>query len=354
MSSEPPDTRCARCGRTYPASVSEPHRCECGGPLELVGARQPPAVDRGPITSVAAVAASLPIEQPVDLGAGGTPEIDLDGFDASAKLEFCNPTGSFKDRGAALTIARAVGLDAERVKEDSSGNAGLATAAHAARAGLEATIYVPAHAAGATLEGIRSTGARVVPIEGTRDDVATACVTADDGWYASHAWRPEFYAGTATLAWELVADRDGRAPDAVVLPVGHGTLLLGVYRGFRQLADAGAIDAVPALFAGQLAGDGSLLDGDAQVDCGLAPGIRITSPAREEQVRTAISASGGGVVDVDPEAVGPAHDRLNQSGLDVGSTAAVAAVARTKLAEDSRLPSGRDTIVVLTGRGRGR
>lgn len=353
MSSEAWPTRCPACDRTYPASPDEPHRCSCGAALEL--ARVPPA----PTTLEVGqrlwdYATALPPGERIDLGAGGTPLLKAPFLDARIKLETTNPTGSFKDRGAAVTISRAATLGVDRLKEDSSGNAGLAIATYAARAGIDATVFVPADAAGSTLESIAATGAEVVAIEGARDEVARRCIAAEAGWYASHAWRPEFYDGTATMAWELVAQSAGAAPDAIVLPVGHGTLLLGLYRGFARLVDAGKLAAIPPLYAAQLRGTGSLLAGEEAIADELAPGIRIDTPAREEQVRAAVETSGGAVVPVDPDRVAPARDRLARHGFDACTTAAVAAVARDRLSANGELPAGREVVVVLTGRARDR
>ncbi len=354
MRSEPVGTRCGQCNRRYEASPSEPHRCACGAPLDLLETSQP---ERLPTTLVGGIwefAEALPSGPPIDIGAGGTPLVDAPAFAAQFKLETCNPTGSFKDRGAAVTLSRAVALGVEQLKEDSSGNAGLAIATHAANADITATIFVPADATGSTIDAIQATGADVRPIEGSRSDVAAAAVAADTGWYASHAWRPEFYEGTATLAWELIGDKGGHVPEAVILPVGHGTLLLGLYRGFARLVEVGLLDCVPRLYAVQLRGAGSLQTTDSPVDDDLAPGIRIPAPARETQVHHAIEASGGRVVAIDPEAVRPSRERLAHRGFDVCSTAVVALVGWEHLLETGVESPDSDVTVVLTGRSRDR
>ncbi len=352
MRSDVPATWCHACGNTFEPTPEEPHRCHCAAPLELTEVPEPPPTDAGPIGGISSIVEHLPPGPLIDLGAGGTPLVTIEEFGATCKLEGCNPTGSFKDRGAAVTIARAVAIGAAQIKEDSSGNAGLAIAAHGARAGLSADIYVPSTAAGSTVTAIKSTGANVVPIDGSRDAVASACVNADAGWYASHAWRPEFYEGTATLAYELVADLGGRPPPAVVLPVGHGTLLLGLYRGFDRLVQAGRIDTIPPLFAGQLRGAGSLLEGDATVEPTLAPGIRISRPARHDQVHAAIEASGGQVVPVAPEHVKTAQRRLQTRGFNVCTTASVALATLDTLRDEDLIESATIPTIVLTGRAR--
>lgn len=344
MSTDLPSTRCSDCGRRYRPTPAEPHRCACGGPLELEDDLRVPEPLEAARDGLAAISATLPGPAPVDLGAGGTPAVEVSKLEATCKLEFCNPTGSFKDRGAALTAARARALGAASVREDSSGNAARALAAHGARADLDVRLFVPAALGGSTIEGLERTGASVVPVEGDRGAVEAACLDADDGWYASHAWRPEFYAGTATLAFELFDD-ERQAPESVVLPVGHGTLLLGLFRGFRTLRDAGRIDDLPRLIAAQPADGGSLVDDTPSGAHSLAMGVRIGAPARESQVRAAIDATDGRVVAVEPEAIRVAHADLLRTGLEACSTAAVAAAGRRQLPLT-------DPTVVLTGRER--
>ncbi len=169
---------CSVCDREYPRK--DPWRCSCGAPLDYASQplpdSQPAQFSR--TSGVWAFADFLPMDERVSLGEGWTPLVDAPEWDASFKLEYLHPTGSFKDRGAATVIAEALGVGADRVLEDSSGNAGLAVASYAARAGLDAEIYVPASAKETKLRRIERTGANVVPIEGRRESVTAACIDA--------------------------------------------------------------------------------------------------------------------------------------------------------------------------------
>ena len=253
---------CPDCGAAYDPGPDEPWRCTCGHPLEFAEtpapegpAPDPADLDRG--RGLWAFEAFLPIDPRVTLGEGFTPIVEAPGWDAAFKLDYLVPSGSFKDRGATTTLSRAAELGIERVVEDSSGNAGAAIAQYAARAGIDAEIYVPADAKESKLRAIRRAGAEVVAVEGTRADVTAACieaVEAGDAWYASHAWNPAFFAGTATFAMEVAAQRGWEAPDAVVVPLGHGTLFLGAYRGFRALEEAEWIEEMPRLLGAQAIG----------------------------------------------------------------------------------------------------
>ena len=385
----PRPLRCPDCG----ATVDDRWRCACGAPLEFA---DPPIPDGDAPTLVAAdpdaAAASnardarnglwafeslLAVgDDPADrvtLGEGLTPLVDADAgaagdaddWDAAFKLEYVFPTGSFKDRGATTTLTRARELGVERVVEDSSGNAGAAIATYAARAGIDAAVYVPADAKASKLRAIRRAGAEPVRIDGSRADVTEACVAAlgDDGadsaWYASHAWNPAFFEGTATVAYEIAAQREWNAPDAVVTPLGHGTLFLGAYRGFRRLQRAGWIDEVPRLYGAQAAGIAPVVralhgadaaDPEGQHNA-VADGIQIAEPVRMGEIRDAIADTGGDAVAITEAATERELDRLHAAGFYTEPTCAVAPAALRRLRERGDVAPGDDVVVPLTGSG---
>ena len=193
----PRSLSCPDCG----AAVPDRWRCACGSPLRFV---EPPVATGPPPEpgsfdtrrGLWAFAEFLAVgDDPADrvtLGEGMTPLVDADGsgeagigsadarddWNAAFKLEYVFPTGSFKDRGATTTLTRARELGVDRVVEDSSGNAGAAIATYAARAGIDAAVYVPADAKATKLRAIRRAGAKPVRIEGSRADVTDACVSA--------------------------------------------------------------------------------------------------------------------------------------------------------------------------------
>ena len=174
----------------------------------------------------------------ISLGEGDTPIVPLQRWGSAhglprvlAKLEYVSPTGSFKDRGAAAVIAVLAGAGVDAIVEDSSGNAGAAMAAYAARAGLRAQIFVPESAPAAKRDQIAGYGAQVVAVAGTREDVATAAehaAHAPDVAYASHARHPAFVEGTKTFGLEIAAALADDPPLHIVLPVGNGGLLARV------------------------------------------------------------------------------------------------------------------------------
>lgn len=351
---------CRSCGRTYEVTADAPFRCQCGHALDFVDLSldtdRPvdPDRDRGLWT----FGSYLPTERAVTLGEGWTPLVDAEGWDAAFKLEYLFPTGSFKDRGAAVTLSLAAELGVDRVLEDSSGNAGAAIATYAARAGIEAEIYVPAAVKAGKLRAIQQAGADVVRVEGSRQAVTDACTAAvaDGGWYASHAWNPAFFAGTATIAFEIAAQRGWQAPDAVVTPLGHGTLFLGAYRGFRALVEAGWLDRVPRLYGAQAAGTAPLVadrrgDAAAAGDNTAADGIQIANPARRDQLRAAIRETGGEAIGIDEATTREQLGRLHRAGFYTEPTCAVAPAALENLRDRGAVDAGEDVVVALTGSG---
>lgn len=358
------DLFCPVCSRTYSANANEPWRCECGGPLELeerpLPDGPPPAFsDLDTRPGLWTFADFIPISPQVTLGEGFTPLVSAPEWNAGFKLEYVFPTGSFKDRGATTILSRAAELGVEKVIEDSSGNAGAAIATYAARAGIDAEIYVPAGVKASKVAAIERAGGTVVKIEGSREAVTKACIGAvetGDGWYASHAWNAAFFAGTQTVAFEIAAQRDWNPPDAVVLPLGHGTLFLGAYRGFRALENAGWIDSVPRLLGAQAEGYAPIangLHGDEgnRDDNDVADGIQIREPVREAEIHEAISWTDGDAIAISQEDTDHELDRLHRAGFYVEPTCAVAPAALREYCERGVLGPDEEIIVPLTGSG---
>ncbi len=356
------DLWCPACDRTYPASVEEPWRCTCGHPLELaegsLPAEGPPApAELDATRGLWAFSEFLPIAPEVTLGEGFTPLVSAPNWNAEFKLEYVFPTGSFKDRGATTVLSRAAEVGVERVIEDSSGNAGAAIATYAARAGIDAEIYVPASVKASKVAAIERAGGEVTRIEGSREAVTEACIEAverGEGWYASHAWNPAFFAGTQTVAFEIAAQRGWRVPEAVVLPLGHGTLFLGAYRGFRALREAGWIDSVPRLLGAQAAGYAPIAGALHGVEGGendVADGVQIREPVREEGIREAITETGGDAIAVGERATERELDRLHRAGFYTEPTSALGPAALREYRDRGVLQEDDDVIVPLTGSG---
>ncbi|MFE7773919.1 threonine synthase [Streptomyces sp. NPDC057445] len=268
----------------------------------------------------------------VSLGEGRTPLVPLTDT-VTAKLDFLMPTLSFKDRGAVMLAELARQLQPRRVIADSSGNAGSAIAAYCARAGLDCTVYVPATTSRKKVEQIGAHGAHLEIVPGDREATARAARTAadEDGvFYASHVFNPYFLHGTKTYVYEIWEDLGGRLPEAVVVPVGNGTLLLGAALAIDELYTHGLIDARPALIAVQAAAVAPLAFAfRAGADDVLAPdftthtlaeGIAIPSPPRARQILTAVRATGGTFLTVTEDQIRAAQLDLARRGLYVETT----------------------------------
>jgi len=364
--------RCVDCGRTYPVQASTPYRCDCGGAFQFADPPLPagPPEIRPPNRDAGLWAFGfLPVDQAVTLGEGWTPLVAAHDRDVRYKLESLFPTASFKDRGAAVTLSQAAALGVDRVVEDSSGNAGAAIATYAARAGIDAEIFVPADAKPGKLAAIERAGATVRRIEGSRQDVTDACIAAVETahgteptaqesttWYASHAWQPAFLEGTATFAYEVGTQCDWAVPDAVVMPLGHGTLFLGAYLGFERLRQAGWINHIPRLYGAQAAGAAPIVaerhgNSAAAGKNDLPDGIQIRNPARQSEILDALAATGGDVVAVDRETTEAEHRRLGRNGFHVEPTCAVAPAAFDILRDRGAIGPDEDVVVPLTGSG---
>jgi threonine synthase len=273
------------------------------------------------------------------------------------KHEGQNPTGSFKDRGMAVLFAALRHAGVRAALEDSSGNAGAAFAGYAARAGIQARVFVPASASGPKRKQIEAYGAELIAIEGSRSQVAEAArAEAENGAvYGSHVFNPLGLAGNATCAFEIF-EQLGRAPEAVVVPVGHGTLLLGLQRGFKALQAAGLIERLPKLFGVQALpcaplwafhtygreGLGWVTEGQT-----MAEGIRVLNPVRGDFVALAVRESGGAFLAVEEDSILPGRDALARLGLYVEPTCGVIWAALP----DGLAQTPGDVVVILTGTG---
>ena len=207
-------------------------------PVRPAGAGRPTRVARAGPWSLWRYRSVLPAGgswERVSLGEGMTPLVPVrPGL--WCKLEYVSPTGSFKDRGAAVMISVAAGLGVERVVADSSGNAGTAVAAYAGRAGMAAEVFVPESTPagpGGRHRGVRRPGGRRGRRPGGgRGGSPAPRWNATGAWYASHVYRPAFVHGVKTLAFELWEQLDGRTGD------GRGA-------GRQRHAGPGAVAGLP-------------------------------------------------------------------------------------------------------------
>ncbi len=356
---------CTKCGSTF-AENELLWRCpECGGPLEWTDlpAFSPDGIEPE-MPGLWRYLRFLPSMEgePLTLGEGWTPLVSVPGFgeDVRFKLEFLAPTGSFKDRGVALVVNRLVRSGVREIVDDSSGNAGASMAAYSALAGISARICVPSYAPAGKKAQIAAFGADLILVDGPRPEATREAIRIADGgvFYASHAWVPINLVGQQTAAFEIWEQLGRRAPDWVIVPVGQGTLLLGLYRGFGRLLDAGVIDRMPRLVAVQSEKVSPVVkafrSGDEDVeevdpDYTVADGIAITNPLRGRDILRALRETGGNAIAVGEEEIVSAKVRLAHNGIFVEPTSAAPVAALEHLRDAIR--EGEIVVIPLTGTG---
>jgi threonine synthase len=310
-----------------------------------------------------AAALPIPMKHRVSLGEGCTPLLParVGGLDVYVKTEWFNPTGSFKDRGTSVMVSMLQQQGVERILEDSSGNGGSSVAAYSAAARMRAKILVPEGTSSTKILQSRILGAEIEIVRGTREETAAEAVRqSSEIFYSSHNWHPFFLQGTKLIAYELWEDLGFSSPDNVVVPVGAGSLVLGLWLGFNELFDAGQITRIPRILGAQpdlcspLAKAFSLglreaVDGAWQKT--IAEGTSISRPVRDREVLAAVSASNGGFQTVSEDEIISATRALVAQGLYTEPTSAMTAAAVPGLVEQKLLSGDETTVLVLTGSG---
>ena len=355
---------CSSCGKTH-AATALVWRCDCGGYLDVaLGEGLTPDDIDSDERSLWRYRKALHLEGPrprVSFGEGLTPLVpgQWGGEEVLFKLDFLMPSGSFKDRGAALMMNRLAELGVKSVLEDSSGNGGASVAAYAAAAGIDCRIYVPAYTSAGKVVQTRTYGAELVKVPGTREDTSRAALAAaQEHFYASHNWHPLFIEGVKTVAYEIWEQLGYRAPANVVAPIGFGSSVLGLYRGFKELLGAGQVERLPRIFACQAANCAPIhslfATGSAVVESQptVAEGIACVKPIRLPEIMRALKESGGQTVAVSEADIARGlQDLAATRGLFVEPTSAVAPAGARILLETGAIRPGEVTVVLLTGNG---
>ena len=359
---------CDQCNATYRIDTLR-YKCDCGQPLQLKRTEIGFSIDRVfkddstlwryrqalPITDEASI---------ISLGEGMTPLVsfDSDTHDHRLKLDFVCPTGSYKDRGAAVLLSKVKELGVEEVVEDSSGNAGAAIAAYSAKAGIDCTIYCPESTSKGKLAQISMYGAQLKLIEGNRAATTQAVLeAAETTYYASHNWNPFFLEGTKTIAFEIAEQLGWRAPDHVICPIGFGSVYMGLWVGFGELHAAGLITKIPRLLGVQSAAccpvykayseSSSQVERSPQTYETLAEGITSEAPIRGNTIMQALRETNGAVTIVDEAEIEVGVKALASKGIYVEPTSAVIVKAFDKFVESGIIGAEDITVSVLTGSG---
>ena len=355
---------CSNCHRSYSLQPSR-WRCDCGSFLDLeLESRFPieKILKRGP--TLWRYREAIPVRREasiLSMEEGFTPleEIVFDGNRAFVKIDYLFPTGSYKDRGATVLMSKMKEWGVQKVVEDSSGNAGSAVAAYCAKAGIGCEIYVPQNTSSEKTVQIQAYGATLRKVQGSRERTAEVTWKAASRIpYASHCWNPFFLHGTKTFAFEVWEQMDWKAPDVLVLPIGHGTLFLGAHIGFKELKEAGRIKSIPRLVGVQSAFCAPLYRafkkgwaeprpvGKKET---VAEGIAIAEPIRGRQILKAARETDGEILAVTEKEIRMAQKEMGRKGHFIEPTAAATVAGLKKYLRKTRR---RETLVsTLTGTG---
>ncbi len=355
---------CEKCGKIYPTDTLLPC-CECGGLFSLRYTLPPFSADciDSSVWGMFRYRKFMPIGgegwRSVTLGEGMTPIVPLD-ENVMLKLEYFAPTLSFKDRGAAVLAWLICELGIERVVQDSSGNAGNAVAAYCGKIKVDCEIFVPKGTSQGKINMIAAHGATVNVVDGSRDDTADACrkkVTDSGAYYASHVYNPYFYEGTKTYIYETF-EQLGRIPNHLFIPLGNGTLFIGVIKGLRHLLQSGVIESMPNIYAVQsenCAPFKSAVDSrlsstpTVTVSPTLAEGIAIGVPMRGEEILRYIKEYNVRVITATEEDILPARETLAKSGIYCEHTAAATYAAYTRYVKE--VEALTDVLIPMCGAG---
>ena len=321
---------CTACGREEDTHTRK-SKCDCGGLWEL--SYTPPKftledIDRDTWSIFRYrkfMALTGDTWRDVTLGEGMTPIIPFQ-EGVWVMMDYFMPTLSFKDRGAAVLIAHAKAIGVDRVVQDSSGNAGNSVAAYCGRVGIACDIFVPEGTSDKKIRMIEAHGATAHIIPGNRDHCADVCrATAREKqlYYANHVYNPFFYEGTKTYIYETY-EQLHRIPEHIFIPVGNGTLFLGIVKGLEHLLQSGLIPHMPQLYLVQSERCQPLLQAmaehAAQIRPGtssatLAEGISIGLPMRSAEILSYVYRYHVKGVAIPEEKILPARSKLARRGI---------------------------------------
>ncbi len=355
---------CTACGK-HESVTTRKAKCDCGGLWKLDF--KPPkfsldGIDRSEWSIFRYrkfMALTDDSWRDVTLGEGMTPIVPFD-ENVSLKMDYFMPTLSFKDRGAAVLMAHCRSIGVKSVVQDSSGNAGNSVAAYGARAGIACEVFVKDGTSPKKIDLIRAHGAVCTIVPGSRDHCADVCrekVERDGVYYASHVYNPFFYEGTKTYLYE-VYEQLGRLPEHLVIPVGNGTLFLGVMHALDEFLDAGVIDRAPQVIALQsqtcdplLQAAEQGLDTYAQIEVKptIAEGIAIGKPMRSGEILAYAYKYGVRFIHAQEDEILPARDALAKKGIYCEHTTAANYAAYLNYCR--KYGTTKDCLITMCGAG---
>jgi threonine synthase len=310
----------------------------------------------------------LPVKELVTLGEGGTPlrrilPKSMPDVRVLLKLETENPTKTFKDRGSALEISKALELHAKTVCCASTGNMGLSVAHYARHFGIKAVIFISKSASKAKIAKIRSQGARIAYVDGDFNGALNAAevFASKTGAFmcGDYHFRKE---GQKTVIYEIAEQTAGKMPDYLFVPVGNGTLLSGIYKGLKELKRYKAIRKIPRLVAVQSEMCDPLVNAyrngkriEHVRPRTAADAIAVGYPTFGFEVLAAIKGTRGSAVGVSEDELKDAVRLLEEYGVysELGGGAGFAGFLRM-YNQKNALFKGKKVAVIITGNNEGR
>ena len=310
--------------------------------------------------------------EPVSLGEGGTPLLRAERFGRELQLrelwikdESQNPTQSFKARGMTAAVSMAKHLGATKLAVPTAGNAGGALAAYAARAGLEAHIFMPSDTPRANMIECRELGAYVTLIDGLITDCGAEIAKrkAAEGWFEMSTLKePYRVEGKKTLGYELAEQLQWELPDVVLYPTGGGTGLIGMWKAFDEMETLGWINSKrPRMFSIQASGCAPIVRAfeageesapefpDAHT---VASGLRVPKAVGDFLMLRILRESGGGALTIDDEAmISITRDVGAKEGLFVAPEGAACFAALRLLVERGQIGGDERVVIFNTGSG---
>ncbi|HST31132.1 MAG TPA: threonine synthase [Chthoniobacterales bacterium] len=307
--------------------------------------------------------------EPVSLGEGGTPLLRAKRFGGDVDLwikdESVNPTQSFKARGMSVAVSMAKYLGAKKLAVPSAGNAGGAMAAYAARAGMEAHVFMPRDTPRANIVECREVGAHVTLVDGLITDCGAEIAKRKEkeGWFdVSTLKEPYRIEGKKTLGYEIAEQLDWKLPDVILYPTGGGTGLIGMWKAFDEMEQLGWIDHKrPRMFSVQASGCAPIVrafEGGEKFAAEFpnahttASGLRVPKAIGDFLMLNILRESNGGAIAInDDEMIRAVREVGSTEGVFVAPEGAACFVALKKLRTSGKVAKGERVVIFNTGSG---
>lgn len=303
---------------------------------------------------------------PVSLHEGNTPLIpsrhlkkELNIENLYFKFEGANPTGSFKDRGSAVEIAKALEYRAKGIAVASTGNMAASISAYSAAAGIPCFIFVPFGTPETKLAQTLFYGGKIIQVKGTYDDAAILAsqVAQQLNLYLAgdYSFRAE---GQKSQSYEIIRQLNNTSPDYVVVPVGNGTNILAIWKGFKEFFALGIISKLPKMIGVQVEGFDSIYkewsksSASPNIASTVASAIAVKRPSDKDKVLALVKESQGCLASVSNDVVLPAQIEISrQESLLVEPSSATILPALRALAKQHYFLPGSTVVALATGHG---